>query len=327
MNTLRTILVLMAPDARPGPALHRAMAYAHRSGATLHLEIFDHYEPIDYAGKVFGVEVADRARRDFLDERMKALTEVARGLADNGLTVECDVSWARDPARAIVARMQALRPDLVIEDIDAEAGDGGRLKPSSADWKLIRLATAPLMLMHPKSALEPRKVMAAVDVSIGGSAGLLNEQVLEAARACTVSDPSHLYLGSVFSCLPLGHYDAGFIANTWELMDSAHADTLKQFAARHHLAPAQVLRTRRLEPADGIATLAVQNEIDLVVMGSAYHSVIDRLLFGSTAEALLRRLSCDVLLIKPADSDLHAEVPAKRARRLPASRNRPDAIA
>lgn len=331
MNTLRTILVLMAADARPGPALHRAMAYAHRSGATLHLEIFDHYEPIDYAGTVFGVEVADRARRDFLDERMKALSEVARGLADNGLKVECDVSWARDPARAIVARMKALRPDLVIKDIDCESGsdspEARRLRPSSADWKLIRLATAPLMLVHPKSKLEPRNVLAAVDVAVGGSACALNDLVVAAAKACITGDRGSLSLGSVFSCLPLGSYDAGFIANTWELMDGAHAEQLKRFASRHQLRPTQVLRTRRLEPADGIATLVAQNDIDLVVIGSSYHPAIDRLLFGSTAEALLRRLSCDVLLIKPADFDLQSEAPAKRARRLPLSRSRPDTIA
>lgn len=330
MNTLRTILVLMAPDARPGPALHRAMAYAHRSGATLHLEIFDHYEPIDYAGTVFGVEVADRARRDFLDERMKALAEVASGLADNGLRVECDVSWARDPARAIVARIRALRPDLVIKDIDCEPvtdAEAGRLRPSSVDWKLIRLAAAPLMLVHPRSALEPRRVMAAVDVTINGAAGGLNDQLLDAARACLVGDSSSLHLGSVFSCLPLGSYDAGFIANTWELMDGAHAEQLKRFASRHQLRPEQVLRTRRLEPADGIATLAAQNAIDLVVIGSTYHPAIDRLLFGSTAEALLRRLSCDVLLIKPADFDLASEARPKRERRLPLGRHRSDSVA
>lgn len=323
MNSLRTILVLMPPDARPGPALHRAMAHAHRSGATLHLEIFDHYEPIDYAGTVFGMEVADRARRDFLDERMTALADVAKGLADNGLKVEIDVSWAREPARAIVARINALRPDLVIKDVDAEAGDGGRLRPSSADWKLIRQTHAPLMLIHPKSGLEPRRVMAAVDVSIGGTAGLLNDRVLAAARSCLVADHSHLCIGSVFSCLPLSHYDAGFIANTWELMDTAHAETLKQFAGGHHLLPAQVLRTRRLEPADGIATLAAQNDIDLVVMGSSYHGSVDRLLFGSTAEALLRRVTCDVLLIKPVDSGMAIDAAPARTQRPPARRHQP----
>ena len=327
MNTLRTVLVLMAPDARPGPALHRAMAYARRSGATLHLEIFDHYEPIDYAGSVFGVEVADRARRDFLDERMKALGEVARGLADNGLKVECDVSWARDPARAVVARMRALRPDLVIQDVEAEPGDGGRLRPSSADWKLIRLATAPLMLVHPKAKLEPGRVMAAVDVSIGGLAGVLNDQLVEAAQGLIVGDHGHFSLGSVFSCLPLGNYDAGFIANTWELMDAAHAESLKRFASRHQLRASQVLRTRRLEPADGIATLVAQNDIDLVVMGSSYHPAIDRLLFGSTAEALVRRLACDVLLIKPADFEAQVDALPAAIRSRGGSRSRHDTAA
>lgn len=321
MNTLRTILVVMAADARPGPALHRAMAYARRDRATLHLEIFDHYEPIDYAGAVFGAEVADRARRDFLDERLKALTDVARGLADNGLSVECDVSWARDPVRAIAARIRALRPDLVIKDVECEPGDSemkaGLLRPSSADWKLIRLAAAPLMLVHPQSKQLPTQVLAAVDVAVQGAAAALNDQLLSAGRASLVGDGGRLSVGSVFSCLPLGSYDAGFVAHTWELMDAAHADQLKRFAARHHLQPTQVLRTRRLEAADGIAALAAQHAIDLVVIGSAYHSTIDRLLFGSTAEALLRRLHCDVLLIKPSDFDLPSDAPTKRTRRLP----------
>lgn len=303
MNKLNAILVLMPADVSAGPALHRAMAWARRSGAVLHLNLFVHYEPIDYAGRVFGEEVADRARRDFIKERMDKLVELAAGLADQGLSVECDVVWSRDPARAIVARCHLLRPDLVIKDVGVRDDGSGRLHPTALDWKLLRLLPVPLMLVRPQSAVDVQRPLAAIDVGVGGMAGALNERVFDAARACLHGPSTGLLVGSVFSCQPLVGYDAGFISETWTLMDNAHRDALQQFAAGHGLKPTQARRHQSVETACGIAAMATEAAADLVVLGSRYHGAIDRLLFGSTAEALITKLRSDLLLVKPAGFD------------------------
>lgn len=322
MSKMNSILVLMPADGSAGPALHRAMAWARRSGAVLHLNLFVHYEPIDYAGAVFGAEVADRARRDFIGERMAKLGALAAGLAANDLQVECDVIWAREPARAIVGRCRELRPDLVIKDIAVSTDGRGHLHPGALDWKLLRQLPAPLMLVRPTAAVDLQRVLVAVDlgVDIGGGAGRFNERLLEAGRACALPPTAQLKLGSVFSCAPLPGDDAGFIAETWALMDRAHEDALRLFSASHGLKPAQALRCQAVETACGIASLAEQAQADLVVLGASYHGVLDRLLFGTTAESAIRKLSADLLLIKPAGFDVAADEVPKRGRRLPPGR-------
>lgn len=300
MNKMSNILVLMPPDVSSSPALHRAMAWARRSGATLHLNLFVHYEPIDYAGAVFGEEVADRARRDFVGERMKRLSILAAGLADNGLSVECDVIWARNPARAIVACCSALRPDLVVKDIAVTDDAAGQLHPGPLDWKLLRLLPAPLMLVRPTAKVDAQKVLAAIDVNVPDAAVRLNERIFEAALQCASVPHAQLKVGSVFSGSPMVGYETGFIAETWTLMDLAHQKALQQFADAHGVKASNTLRGYGLDTAGGIVRLAEDSGTDLVVLGSGYHGAFDRLLFGTTVDSVIRQLAADLLLVKPA---------------------------
>lgn len=292
-------MVVMSPQRRATPALHRAAAYAHRTKAVLRLYLFDYYGPIDYSRAIFGVEVADRARRDFIDERMHWLTGMASGLAEQGLQVECDVIWAPHAHKAIVGRILETQPDLVVKDVDCDARAEATLHPSSLDWKLLRLSPAPLMLVHPQSKLLPHRVLAAVDVSVAGEQGGLNDRVVMAAQSYAALTDAPADLLSVFCYVPLEAYGSGFIADTYDIMDKAHREALAAFAERHHIAPAQVLRRSAFDTAEAVAACVRERHADLVVLGSAYHSGIDRLMFGTTAEVLLRRLACDVLLVKP----------------------------
>lgn len=306
MDTMNVIMVVLPFEPRLGPAVHRACTYARRSGAVLHLCLFDHYAPIDHAGAVFGLEVSERARRDFLDERLHWLSRQAAGLAAQGLRVECDVIWAPDASKAIVEKALAIHADLVLKDVGSEAGEHGHLKPAAVDWKLLRLCPAPLMLLRAQAALLPQRFVAAIDVGNAAETDALNQRLLADARACAALSHASLHLASVFCCVPMAVYDSGFIADTYEIMDAAHRQSLAAFAQRHQIAPGQVLRAHAVETADGIATLAERVQADLLVIGSAYHSGLDRLIFGTTAEALIRRLGCDVLLVKPAGFDVEA---------------------
>jgi len=307
VSTLKTILVVMPNLRQATPALHRAVAYAHRTKATLHLCLLDYYGPIDYSRTIFGVEVADRARHDFMEERMNWLSHEGAALAEQGLAVECEAIWAPRAHEAVVAKVLELKPDLVLKDVECERSGEGFLHPSSLDWKLLRLCPAPLMLVRPHSRLLPQRLMAAVDVMISGEQSGLNHRVVEATAACAELSDVGFSVASVFSYVPVDAYGTGFIADTYDIMNNAHREALAAFATEYHLPAQQVLRRSAFDPAEGLAACARDSGTDLVVLGSAYHSSFDRLMFGTTAEALLRRLHCDVLLVKPAGFEL--EVP------------------
>jgi len=53
--------------------------------------------------------------------------------------------------------------------------------------------------------------------------------------------------------------------------------------------------------AEEILTMAEQEQVDLIVMGTRGRKGIDRLLFGSVAERVVKSASCPVLTIRPAE--------------------------
>jgi len=86
--------------------------------------------------------------------------------------------------------------------------------------------------------------------------------------------------------------------NMYQLLKDEGEDAVK---AVKDAAPAGVeVDTHVLEgnPAVEITKYAVDNGVDLIVMGTLGKSGIDRILLGSTAEKVIRIASCPVLVIK-----------------------------
>jgi nucleotide-binding universal stress UspA family protein len=53
------------------------------------------------------------------------------------------------------------------------------------------------------------------------------------------------------------------------------------------------------DPADVIADFAKTGRVDLIVMGTVARTGIPGLVIGNTAEAILQRVDCSVLAVKP----------------------------
>ncbi len=49
-------------------------------------------------------------------------------------------------------------------------------------------------------------------------------------------------------------------------------------------------------------------QASVVVMGAVSRSRLDRMLIGNTAEKVLDKLECDVLIVKPEDVKAHEKV-------------------
>ena len=56
-------------------------------------------------------------------------------------------------------------------------------------------------------------------------------------------------------------------------------------------------------PAQEIIRYAKESDIDMIVIGTTGHSGIERMMFGSTAEKVVRGAHCSVLTVKPAATD------------------------
>ncbi len=299
MATAKTILVALGAERRRTAAFSRGVELARRTGASLHLCIFDYQGLIDTARAAVSPEVAQLAQKEFVRERLAWVSTEASSLADQGLRIECDVVWSPIAHEAILGKALDIGADLIVRDVPMDRHTPPRLHPSPVDWKLLRLLPCALMLVRPESAPVPHHLLAAVDVtSIRPQAANLNERLMKNAVLLAQECEADLDLVSAYSYVPLESDAFSFAPELYDLVDKSHKTSFEQFAATQ---PVPAERRHRIfgEPADSIAKCAVDHGVDLVVIGSAYHSGWDRLLFGSTAESLLRQLSCDALILKP----------------------------
>lgn len=94
-----------------------------------------------------------------------------------------------------------------------------------------------------------------------------------------------------------------YVANEYaisEAMDSAKRQLAKLLSGVVPSDSAVRYEHRLLlgEPAREIVQLAVQEDVDLVVMGTHGRTGLSRLLMGSVAETVVRRAHCPVLTVK-----------------------------
>ncbi|MDM4769112.1 universal stress protein [Solimonas sp. SE-A11] len=293
MSALGRIMVVLEQEPWHGAALSRGVELARRSGAELHLYVFDHEPMVEAYGDDLEPGLRKAAIAQFIDSRLRRLAIEASALADKGLRVECDVLWAPRPHQAVIARSMELKPDLVI----APAGSGDEaLRPLA--WKLLRLLPADLMLVCGEAPLLPRRAVAAVDVcnSRLHPTPLNDALVGSALRLCRYAD-AELHLAHVVPFIPAGELVGHRLRSDYELRIAADLESFRSFAAQRHVPPDR-LHTLSGDPASSLAAFIGRSDADLVALGSVYRSAWDRFMMGSTAEGLLAVLRCDVLMVK-----------------------------
>jgi hypothetical protein len=96
------------------------------------------------------------------------------------------------------------------------------------------------------------------------------------------------------------------------------AQTVQDLAARHGI-DAGACEVRAGKAEDVIAAIERRDDADLLVMGAVSRSVETHPVIGNTAERVIDRVACDLLVIKPATSMVRRV--STNQRRPPAGRH------
>ena len=148
--------------------------------------------------------------------------------------------------------------------------------------------------------IPPRSILAATDFSEASRAAVTFAACL--AKRCHAT--FHL-LHAEDPLLSAAARQAGIDLNreTREALQTfvASARPLADYAPLHHVMSGPA--------ADVIVDVARREEVDLVVIGSHGMSGTERLIFGSTAEGVLRRTGTSVLVVPPGWRPVRAETP------------------
>lgn len=294
---MRGKFILVVVDSASGaaqPALERAAWLAQRADSKLELLACD-FDPDLDRGDVPTVWVDNAGPREQLLQRHRStLEELAAPLRQRGLTVTVDVVWQHPFELAIVKKAADPYCWLVVKDTHHHSLLQRTLL-TNVDWQLIRECPAPLLLVKDRKLAAEPNILAAVDpVNEHDKPAALDDRIFNQAAELARLARGHLHVVHSFAT-PMG---AELPPDVAKVIAGEHRAAMTKFLDSH---PVLAGRSHLYEGLahDCLRLAAKEHAADFVVMGAVARRGLKRLFIGSTAERVLDRLPCDLLIVKP----------------------------
>jgi universal stress protein E len=261
-----------------------------------------------------GDAAAPAARARLSEAEHVELEKLAQSLRAWGTTVSTRVVWGVPAYQGVLDVAREWRADLLVVGAH-EHGLRMGTRLTDTDWQLMRLAPCPLLLVKNPFFTGYRTVLAAVDPAHPEPSRTgIDRFVLDVARtvcdACeselrvvhALPDPTRLPPSPV-EIAPGVYCDA-------DAIEELHRRAVDDLLALHGVPPEHVDFVQGA-PADVIARTAADRRAELVVLGVLRRTQLEQALIGSTAEAVVAEVPCDVLLVPAphAASELAEESP------------------
>jgi universal stress protein E len=301
------VLAVLDPADGEGYALARARRLA--AALAVPLELFacefdqamegSHFRVTDRLEAARDARVA--ARRQWLESH----AEQARGA---GLDVRAEAVYANPGHEAIARRALETEASLVVMRTHHHEWLA-RSTLSAADWQLIRVCPVPVLLVKGADWPAVPRFLAAVDPSHRDDRhARLDHAILDLAERLAGACGAEAWVGHcILSMAALESTAAlslmpGALGSTLEsyagdLVQRARAAVLDLLEGR--TIPASRVRMAEGRPEKELPRLVLDLEIDLLVTGGISRSRLEQVFIGGTAERLLDRITCDLLVVRP----------------------------
>lgn len=302
MNRLKTILVPVDFSTGSRAALEHAARLAKLHQARLHvLHVMD-----SHAIAV----LADRRREAFDPAAAHALAGGRKALDSWLAQTELPEGHEREivvgaPLHEILEQGKKVDADLLVAGVAGMGEHSG--SAGSVSGKLARKSPVDVLLVRSGHPGVFQKVVACVDFSPH------SQRVVVAAREVALRDSAavdflHVWSPS-HSLLPVASGYGEVFMDVADIEKTAHEEEKNYAAAQlHELVKdaAQGISSREVLHEDakaghGIADHSQAAGADLIIIGALGRTNLRYLFLGSTAERLLARLACSVLVIKPGE--------------------------
>jgi nucleotide-binding universal stress UspA family protein len=141
---------------------------------------------------------------------------------------------------------------------------------------------------------EPKSIVVAVDASAGAPA-----VVAAGARISRAAHGSTIHIVHVFRTSRFDRSRAGAPVQSSELIDEAkdHLESLVR-SARRQTRSSVIGHFTVGDPTEEIMKACTTLDADLLVIGTHDHVGFERLLLGSIAETLMRKVRCSVFVVR-----------------------------
>lgn len=285
---MRQILIIWDYHKTQKYVLDKAIALARPFGAKISLAVFG----VQQSGTGADKEAVKQAKGAIN-------TMIADAIAHQSLTdlkIDHEFVTGEDITEWTLQTTSSRGFDLVVK-----AGDHSKaIFHTSTDWKLIRQLQCPLLICSTRKWKSKPCILATVDAAARNELQqTINRKVLDMAQQLAAGDHSALHAAYT---IPIARaLDALVITEPPEVMRKKGAAAIRKLQA---ILEAQGIRADGIHvaagnPVDEISRVANKIKAQLVIMGSVGRKGVRGVLLGNTAEAILKNLRTDVLIIKP----------------------------
>jgi universal stress protein E len=303
-HAIRRILVAVKdPSVKECPAARKAAQLARGLEAELclyHALTGPLYVDVTSLSKAPATRAEEVTRATVTEQ----LEKMAAPLRSGKLKVTTEVNWDYPSQDAVIRAALRLKADLVVVDCPRHAHTAAWFLHFT-DWELVRKCPIPILLVKNRTDYLRAPVLAALDPNYTeGKPPSLDLYILDYGTTLASALGDHVHAVHAFN--PIGDLTAG-----QSLIPQlvAEAEQEAYSIAHNSLDPLLdqigVQQSRRhIEegfPIDVIERVLQRSGAQILVMGSVSRTGLKGLMIGNTAERMLDRVTCDLLVVKPPD--------------------------
>ncbi|MGH8262741.1 MAG: universal stress protein [Steroidobacterales bacterium] len=289
MSNIQAILAVVDPSTVAQPGVAKAARLARAFGARLELFICDN-SPALAADRYYAAEFCDAARDGIRAGHFGQLATLAAPIRRQGVNVDTDVVFCDSLYAGIVGKVRDMRADLVVKDTHYH-GAIRRALFTNTDWHLIRECPAALLLATPVTWRSLVRFAAAIDPGhTHDKPAVLDHELLMLTERLAIGMRGDARAVHVVPA----HANAG---GPRERL--ARQAELEAVTSQHPNFFGSVDLIDGV-PVEALPNYVIASAIDVLVMGAVARSAVLGLLVGRTAEKVLDRTPCDILVWKPS---------------------------
>lgn len=219
-----------------------------------------------------------KQREDLQAEFSKRLDEYARRVQDSGVaSVQTQLEWNEDWPMAIVAAADKANSDIVFK-ISFSHSNLDRGMRETSDWQILRSASCPVLLIKEQRDWDGQRIVAAVAPSDGDKAHReLNSNIIRIAADLSQAHGANTHYVSAYQ----------------------HKHKRPDVEEMAQLVSAE---PHRIHIEQGWADEVIVNKAaelnaNLLLIGTVGRSGVKASVIGNTAEKVLDKIGCDVLVL------------------------------
>lgn len=274
MRFNKNILVLINPEKDEQVALDKAIRISARLGNTI---------------------TALVRQKHAVPHLMATLDNKLRVASDKEIEVSVKISPERDWLEALHSTLDEDEYGLVIKEPHTSRLTDHVFLPE--DWKLLRSAQIPVLLVKADNDWDNSSLLLCVDGNPQDrDHNKLNERIVKAGRLISEVGQADIHL---FSACPSEMQDVAQQPVSHSALTNGYRESCRGLVSPELVSDSQIHIDSG--PAELlIPEFAGQVDAKLVIIGTVARKGLKGVLLGNTAEQILKRVSCDLLVVSPA---------------------------